>query len=48
MVGRRVERNLNENKEAFAGFGISKPAQGYRSVRGRVTKKVKIKADGTW
>jgi len=49
MVGRRVERNLNEGKDAFAGFSFSSNGQkGYRSAKHLVTKKVKINPDGTW
>ena len=50
-VGRRIEKNLHEGKDAFAGFVDSSKttsARGYRSVKGRVSKKVKIKPDGTW
>ena len=53
MVGRRVEKNLNEGKDAFAGFGLTAahPRNGngrYRSVKSRVTKKMKIPASGIW
>ena len=53
MVGRHVEKNLNEGKDAFAGFGLTAahPRNGngrYRSVKSRVTKKMKIPASGIW
>lgn len=51
IVGRRVENNRNEGKATFAGFsGQSSVSSGqqFRSARGRVRKKVKVKADGTW
>lgn len=50
MVGRRVEKNISAGKQAFDGFvqhGIQR-ARGYRSVKGKVSKKVKIRDDGTW
>jgi hypothetical protein len=52
MVGRRVENNLNNGKEMWFGFGAStalRSAQrgGYRSAKGRVAKKVKVK-NGIW
>jgi len=49
-VGRRIEKNLNEGKDAFAGFSgqSATTPRGYRSVKGKVSKKVKIRKDGTW
>ena len=48
-IGRRIENNLNNNKDAFYGFRKSgTTAQGYRSAKTRAIKKVKIKPDGTW
>lgn len=51
MVGRRVEKNLNDGKEAFFGFNIQRAAsaiRSYRSAKSLVNKRVKIRADGTW
>jgi hypothetical protein len=53
MVGRRVENNLNNKKDAWFGFSnqpsaMSRKLAGYRSAKGRVSKKVKVKANGTW
>lgn len=53
MVGRRVERNINAGKDAWTGFSgqrlaVSGKLRSYRSAKARVTKKVKIKSDGTW
>jgi hypothetical protein len=55
MVGRRVEKNLNEGKDAFAGFdtpvrGYSNNGKrGFRSVKGSGhIKKMKIPANGIW
>jgi hypothetical protein len=53
MVGRRVENNLNNKKDAWEGFSsqrlaISGQLKRFRSAKGRVSKKVTIKADGTW
>lgn len=52
MVGRRVEKNVNEGKDAWTGFSSQRLAvretlKTYRSAKGRVTKKVKIK-NGIW
>lgn len=53
MVGRRVEKNLNEGKDAFAGFSsINKRAvvgsQRYRSAAGPKARRMKIPANGIW
>jgi hypothetical protein len=50
MVGRRVEKNLNDGKDAFFGLGraIRSAQRGYRSAKALVKKTVKIRADGTW
>jgi len=47
IVGRRVERNLSDGKDPFAGFVGSGP-RGYRSAKNLVRKKIRINADGTW
>ncbi len=50
MVGRRVENNLNNGKEAFHGFSDqpSVSSKQYRSAKALVRKKVKMKPNGTW
>lgn len=49
LVGRKVERNVNENKEAFAGLGMVEAVKrGYRSARQFVKKKMKIPESGIW
>jgi hypothetical protein len=53
MVGRRVEKNLNEKKDAWDGFGgqasgVRGQLKRFRSAKGRVSKKVRVKEDGTW
>jgi hypothetical protein len=49
MIGRRVENNLNNGKQAFDGFNdVSLPRQGYRSAKNLAKKKVRINPDGTW
>ena len=53
MVGRLVEKNLNEGKDAFTGFSLplspSRNGNGrYRSAKTRVTKRMKIPANGIW
>jgi len=53
MVGRRVEKNMNEGKDAFTGFSLKAVPSGngrgsYRSARARVTKRMKIPANGIW
>jgi hypothetical protein len=49
IIGRRVERNLNEGKDAFAGFGggfVNAVKRGYRSAKQFVKKKMKIPESG--
>lgn len=58
IVGRQVENNLNNGKEAFDGLAVQKAEgneqkaagrkQGFRNPKHLVKRKVKIKADGTW
>lgn len=51
IAGRRVERNLNEGKDAFAGFSFSVNVNGkgrFRSAKGLVRRKVKIPKSGIW
>jgi hypothetical protein len=49
MIGRRVERNLNEGKDAFDGLSIGKLGKGsFRSAKGLVKKKMKIPKSGIW
>jgi hypothetical protein len=49
MVGRRVERNVNNGKDPFYGFDGQAAVRAYKGVKGtRPIKKVKFKADGTW
>jgi len=49
LVGRRVERNLNSNKDAFDGFNTSlQMPRTYRSAKAFVTKKIKIPKSGIW
>lgn len=51
MVGRRVENNLNEGKDAFAGFDggvIGAIKRGYKSARAFVKKKMRIPDSGVW
>jgi len=44
-LGRRFEKLMNEGKDPFDdGVQTGK----FRSAKGHVRKKVKIKADGTW
>lgn len=55
IVGRRVEKNLNENKEPFAGmdgggsFSLRSTLRGaYRSAKQFVRKKMRIPESGVW
>jgi hypothetical protein len=53
MVGRRVEKNMTEKKDPWAGFNTQPSALGgklrsYRSMKTLAKKKVKIREDGTW
>jgi hypothetical protein len=53
MVGRRVQKNVDDGRDAFYGFSgqrsaVSNRLASYRSIKGKVTKKVKVKSDGTW
>lgn len=52
MVGRRVENNLNNNKDAFAGFEgtgiLGAVKRGYQSAKQFVKKKIKIPESGVW
>jgi hypothetical protein len=52
LVGRRVEKNLNEGKDAFAGFGdaglMGTVKRGYRSAKQFVKKKMKSPESGVW
>jgi hypothetical protein len=45
-IGRRIERDLHENKNPFP---VDKEVKGqFRSVPRNLVKKKKIKKDGTW
>lgn len=45
VMGRRIEKLLSEGKDPFDNG----PKSGkFRSAKGRVKKKVKVKPDGTW
>ncbi len=50
MIGRRMERNVSEGKDAADGLMNLKNTirRGYKSLKGLVTKKVNINPDGTW
>jgi hypothetical protein len=51
MVGRRVEKNVNEGKDAFSDLGggmIGAMKRGYKSARAFVKKKMKIPESGVW
>jgi len=51
IVGRRIEKNLNEGKDAFTGFSLPPSPSGngrYRSAKGRITKQLRIPANGIW
>jgi len=52
VVGRQVENNLSNGKDAFAGFEetglIGAIKRGYRSAKNLVKKRIRINADGTW
>jgi hypothetical protein len=53
MIGRRVENNINNGKDMWAGFG-SEPGllgavkRGYRSAKTFVRRKMKIPESGVW
>lgn len=53
VIGRRVEKNLNEGKDAFAGFNsgsglLASVKRGYRSAKQFVRKKMRIPESGVW
>lgn len=53
IVGMWVEGNLMNGKPAFEGLILTRALsqsgrENYQSAKGRVTKRVKLKADGTW
>jgi hypothetical protein len=52
MIGRQVEKNMHEGKDAFSGFGdsglLGAIKRGYRSAKALVKKTVRIRPDGTW
>jgi hypothetical protein len=47
VVGRRVERNLNEGKDAFDGFSLNGKGK-FRSAKDRVKRKIRIPKSGIW
>lgn len=52
MIGRRVEHNLNEGKDAFDELQVqsfkSKVKRGFQSAKQFVKRKMKIPESGVW